>query len=147
MISLRSYRPLDEDFIYHSWLASLDRSVRGVNNAIRPIIDSCVKSGHVLVACSEEDSDHILGWIAWGEPEESDKSLLYVFVKKPLRGNGIASNLFHSVFPAQIQPVPTAFWSFWFQRYELKRKWNLKYNALLLPVMLHGLSNGPTEAE
>lgn len=140
MINLRPYRSLDEDFIYHSWLASLDRSIRGVNDTVRPLIDDCVFSKRIVVACSEEAPDHILGWLAWGLSDDSSPALLYIFVKKPLRNNGIGTRLLREIFPDG--QVLTAFWSFWIQRYGLKQKWDLKYNALLLPVMLHGLRDG-----
>lgn len=146
MFSFRAYRPLDEDFIYHSWLASLDRSIRGVNSAVRPLIDSCVSEKRILVACSEDDSDHILGWLAWGDFDD-EPVLLYVFVKRHLRGGGLATGLFTKAFSRRPDTVLAAFWSFWVQRYDLKRKWNLKYNALLLPVMLDGLRDGKAEAK
>ena len=138
MISLRPYRPLDEDFLYHSWLSSLDRSIRGVNNAVRPLIDHCVGSGGVLVACSEDDLDHILGWLAFSELDGS-RVLHYAFVKKSMRGNGVGTRLVQEVFDSS--PIPSSFWSFWLQRYDLKRKWGLKYNAMLLPVILSEISD------
>ena len=73
--------------------------------------------------------------------------LLYVFVKKPLRNHGIGGKLVkgQGVFPDD-ESVPTAFWSFWCQKYNLKKKWGLKFNSLLLPVLVDKL-NGKTEAK
>ena len=139
MILLRTYRELDEDFLYHSWLSGLDRSIRGVNRAVRPLIDSCVREGNVLVACSDEDPDHIIGWIAWSYLDGSPV-LHYVFVKKSMRANGVGTKLVKEVFTET--PVSSSFWSFWLQRYDLKRKWGLKYNAMLLPVLLSEFRDG-----
>ena len=146
MINIRSYKPLDEDFVYHSWLASIDYSIPGVQPMTRLVIDSCVESGTILVACSEDSDDHILGWASYTE-ELGFPVLLYVFVKKPLRNHGIGGKLVkgQGVFPDD-ESVPTAFWSFWCQKYNLKKKWGLKFNSLLLPVLVDKL-NGKTEAK
>jgi GNAT superfamily N-acetyltransferase len=142
MISLRAYRRLDEDFVYHSWLASLDRSIRGVNDAVRPVVDESVKQGRIVIACSEEDEDHILGWLSWGELD-GKPVLLYLFVKKSLRGNGIGTRMLREVFPSG--EVLTAFWSFWIQRYHLKEKWSLRYNAMIFPILLKECLDGEAE--
>jgi len=138
MIKIRDYKPLDEDFIYHSWLSSIDHNIPGVQTMTRLVIDSCVENGTILVACSDEDPDHILGWLSYtvklGFPV-----LLYVFVKKKLRNHGIGGSLLSEKFPEET--VPTAFWSFWCQKYNLKKRWGLKFNSLFLPVLvdrLHG---------
>ena len=149
MISLRPYRPLDEDFLYHSWLSSLDRSVKGVNNAVRPLIDKVVSDGTILVACSEEDSDHILGWAAWTIVAD-EPVFLYLFIKKGMRSNGLGSRLFSEAFREKLGiegPVSCAFWSFWVQRYSLKQQWGLRYNALFLPVILSELCNAKAKTE
>ena len=138
MIKIRDYKPLDEDFIYHSWLSSIDHNIPGVQTMTRLVIDSCVENGTILVACSDEDPDHILGWLSYTE-KLGFPVLLYVFVKKKLRNHGIGGSLLSEKFPEET--VPTAFWSFWCQKYNLKKRWGLKFNSLFLPVLvdrLHG---------
>jgi GNAT superfamily N-acetyltransferase len=145
MIAIREYKSLDEDFIYHSWLASVDHSVPGVKKITRRIIDRCVKSRTVLIACEEKDQDHILGWIAYGD-DFNFPVLHYVFVKKNLRRNGVGTRLLRAAIPqtSTTEPTLASFWSFWCQRFDLKRKWNIKFNSLLLPVLVD-MSYGETE--
>tara|TARA_Y100000310_G_scaffold96532_1_gene94267 strand:- start:292 stop:738 length:447 start_codon:yes stop_codon:yes gene_type:complete len=143
MIKIRNYKPLDEDFIYHSWLSSIDYNIPGVQPMTRLVIDSCVDNGTILIACSDEDSDHILGWLSYSE-EIGFPVLLYIFVKKKLRNHGIAERLFRTKFSAGT--TPTAFWSFWCQKYNLKKKWGLKFNSLYLPVLVDKL-HGKTESK
>ena len=139
MIKIRDYKPLDEDFIYHSWLSSIDYNIPGVQTMTRLVIDSCVENGTILVACSVEDRDLFLGWLSYSE-KLGFPILLYAFVKKKLRNHGIGHKLIKGQFPDD-ESVPTAFWSFWCQKYNLKKKWGLKFNSLFLPVLvdrLHG---------
>tara|TARA_R100001480_G_scaffold50667_3_gene63972 strand:+ start:330 stop:779 length:450 start_codon:yes stop_codon:yes gene_type:complete len=143
MIKIRDYKPLDEDFVYHSWLSSIDHSVPGVQRTTRSVIDSCVHGRTILVACSDEDEDHILGWLSYSE-EFGTPVLLYVFVKKKLRNHKIGKQLMQKQFPGK-ETVPTAFWSFWCQKYNLRKKWGLKFNSLYLPVLVDKL-HGETEA-
>tara|TARA_Y100000310_G_scaffold80988_1_gene77629 strand:+ start:381 stop:830 length:450 start_codon:yes stop_codon:yes gene_type:complete len=144
MIKIRKYKPLDEDFIYHSWLSSVDYSIPGVQRVTRLVIDSCVENGTILVASSDEDEDHILGWLSYTE-ELGFPVLLYVFVKKKLRNHGIGYRLMREQFPNE-ETVPTAFWSFWCQKYNLKKRWGLKFNSLYLPVLVDKL-HGEAEPE
>lgn len=138
MYDLRDYRSLDEDFIYHSWLSSIDHNV-GFRKVTRLIADHCVKAGTIRVACSEEDPDHILGWLAYSDllPE---RVLVYFFTKKNLRNNGIATNLFRDVFVPELgKEIPSAYWSFWCQRYDLRKRWGVRFNSCVLPVMVERL--------
>ena len=138
MIEIRAYKPLDEDFIYHSWLASIDYNVPGIKKTTRIVIDKCVEDGTILIASSVEDPDHILGWASYTDMLGAyGRVLLYVFTKKHLRNGGVGGDLVRSLVPAG--QVPAASWSFWCQKYNLKKKWNLKYNSLLLPVIVDGL--------
>ena len=132
---IREYKALDEDFLYHSWLSSIDYDVPGIRGAVREVIDRCVDDVTIMVATSEDDEDHILGWLAYSN-ESKTKSLLYVFVKKHLRNHGIGGGLVEEVFKDK-GPIPTVFWSFWAQKFNLKKKWGLKYNSLLLPALIH----------
>lgn len=134
MIKIRAYRPLDEDFIYHSWISSVDYNIPGVKRVTRLVIDNCVKDGTILIACSDEDSDHILGWLSYTKML-SAPTLLYIFVKKHLRNHGIGGHLLRDRFPEK-DFVPTASWSFWCQKYNLKKSWGLKFNSLFLPVIV-----------
>lgn len=147
MIKIRAYKPLDEDFIYHSWLSSVDYNIPGVQKVTRLVIDSCVRDGTILVACSDEDTDHILGWLSYSE-RLGFPIALYTFVKKHLRNHGIGAKLIKSKF--EEDTIPTAYWSFWCQKFSLKKKWGLKFNSLFLPVLvdkLHGEAKSITRNE
>ena len=144
MIKIRPYKALDEDFVYHSWLSSVDYNIPGVQKVTRLVIDSCVESGTIHIACSEEDPDHILGWMASSEML-GFPVLLYIFVKKNLRNAGIGTRLIGTRF-VNMDTIPAAFWSFWCQKYNLKKKWGLKFNSLYLPVMVDKL-HGKTESK
>ena len=65
----------------------------------------------------------------------SAPTLLYVFVKKHLRKHGIGGRLIGAQFPDS-EFVPTASWSFWCQKFNLKKRWGLKFNSLFLPVIV-----------
>tara|TARA_R100001480_G_scaffold28471_2_gene38870 strand:- start:2530 stop:2988 length:459 start_codon:yes stop_codon:yes gene_type:complete len=145
MIKIRDYKPLDEDFIYHSWLSSIDYNIPGVQRMTRLVIDSCADDVTILVACSDEDPDHILGWMSYTE-KLGFPVLLYAFVKKKLRNHGIGKQLIGTGLFPDGEPVPTAFWSFWCQKYNLKKKWGLKFNSLFLPILVDKL-HGETEAQ
>ena len=134
MINVRKMRSLDEDFIYHSWLSSLDRHVPGCRRMARTLIDHCVKEGTIHVACSDDD-DHILGWLAYGD-DFNFPVLHYVFVKKDLRDHKVGKTLLNTCLPQGSDPILTSFWSYWCRKYGLKHKWNLKYNSLLLPSLI-----------
>lgn len=139
MYDLREYRPLDEDFIYHSWLSSIDHNVDGFRSTTRLVINHCVENKTVKVACSEEDPDHILGWLAYSDLL-SDRVLTYFFTKKNLRNNGIATNLFKEAFTPELgKEIPAAYWSFWCQRYDLRKKWGVRFNSCVLPVLVERL--------
>jgi len=138
MIKIRKYKALDEDLIYHSWLSSVDYNIPGVQKVTRLVIDSCADDGTILIACSDEDEDHILGWLSYSE-RLGFPVALYTFVKKHLRNHGIGAELIKSQF--KDDTIPAAYWSFWCQKYNLKKKWGLKFNSLYLPVLvdkLHG---------
>ena len=98
MIKIRNYKPLDEDFVYHSWLSSVDYNIPGVQRVTRLVIDSCVDNATILIACSDEDTDHILGWMSYSK-EIGFPVLLYIFVKKNLRNPGIGGSLLSEKFP------------------------------------------------
>lgn len=145
MIEIREYKPLDEDFIYHSWLSSVDHNIPGVKRITRRIIDGCVKDETIVVACSKEAPDHIMGWLAYGD-DFNFPVLHYVFVKKDMRKGGVGTRLVRAAIPQTsiANPTLTSFWSFWCQKFGLKQKWNIKFNSLLLPVLVD-VSHGKTE--
>ena len=139
MYQLREYRPLDEDFIYHSWLSSIDNNVDGFRDTTRLVIDHCVATNSLIVASSEEDSDHILGWLAYTDLMP-DRVLLYSFVKKPLRKNGIATKLYREKFSARPgKEIPAAYWSFWCQKFDIRKRWGARFSSSLLPVLVEKL--------
>jgi GNAT superfamily N-acetyltransferase len=45
---------------------------------------------YIAVACSEDDPDQIIGWVAW---EPDSPRLLFLYVKSPFRRFGIATAL------------------------------------------------------
>ena len=139
-IELRGFRPLDEDFIYHSWLSSIRNEYPGSEKVTRLLIDKLLPTGEceVLVACEEEEPDHILGWLVAGEVPDAAKALHFVFVKRAFRRGGLGTALVNKVFGKdRSEKVLCSYWTFQAQQYSLKDKWRLKYNAFLLPAALN----------
>lgn len=145
MPKVRPVKSLDEDFVYHSWLSSVDRHIPGTKDMTRTLIDHCMKERTIHVACADDDDDHILGWLAHGD-DFSFPVLHYVFVKKQLRNHGIGKTLLTACLPQGSEPILTSFWSFWCQKFDLRDKWNLKHNSLILPTLVE-MIHGQAESE
>ena len=132
---IRKIQPLDHDFVYHSWLHSVKCPTKMVTTMTRKLIDDVILKGHVAVYCSEDDPDHIIGWLSWGKLENTPL-LHFVFVKKDFRDNHIGTDLVRSVFPHETSTIFTTFWSFHVQQIKAKDKWGLKFRSHLLPTVI-----------
>lgn len=97
---LRAGRPRDEALVYASWIAS-DRFSRAgyANRRVyedeqrRTIRELLARDGTtLLIAHDPEDDDAIIGW-ALVEPNVSPPVVHYVYVKKAIRGTGVARAL------------------------------------------------------
>lgn len=103
MIKIRPYRPEDFNFVANSYL----KSYRGSPEAKHKINDiyypehkerlAKMLTGTVLVACSTEDDDHILGYVAASAGKWN--ILHYVYVKFPARQWGIGRKLVEAALP------------------------------------------------
>jgi GNAT superfamily N-acetyltransferase len=63
---------------------------------VRRSITSILARGNLTVACSPEDPDQILGWVAW----EDGGTVHYVYVKDPWRQDGLGRELVEHVIGA-----------------------------------------------
>jgi GNAT superfamily N-acetyltransferase len=104
--------PGDLPYVYSTWLRDLRDADGGplpddlFFMAHRGFIDQLLADESVvaLVACAAEAPDEILGYCV-AEPGET---LLWVQVKKPLRGRGLAKRL---LVEAKVPPGTAAAWS------------------------------------
>lgn len=94
---LRAAEPTDLAFIASSWRRNYDsaentRCPGGIAEYIETqgaVIDQCLRSSNVVVACPPERREQILGWMCWrGGPV-----IHYVYVKPYYRGAGIGARL------------------------------------------------------
>ena len=103
--SLRSYRAEDFNFIANSYLKSYRRSpeVRHMLNEVyyptfTQRLEYMLKTSTILVACSNEDPSHILGYAIVNKDHTWD-ILHYVYVKYTFRRMGVATELVKHLCP------------------------------------------------
>lgn len=98
---IRPARESDLGSVYTDWLKAHRGSfaARGAWNSLyfsdegqRGVIHGCVQRGRVLVACSPDDDDQILGW-ACDEIAGGRQVLHYVYVKHMWRKGGLCKAL------------------------------------------------------
>ena len=133
---IRSIRKIDEDFIYHSWLHSVRCPTKAVSAMTRSLIDSLVEDKTISIWCPDDDENHIIGWMAYGQIEETPL-LHYTFVKKSFRNNGVGTDLIKSIYPDRSNQVFCTFWSHNLQTMNARDKWNIKFVANLLPAVIY----------
>lgn len=98
-VTLREATEKDVPFIFSAWLKSF-RNNPWVKTAPNPVyykyqhelIERLLSRSSVVVACSEEDSDQILGFMVF-EERGGCNVVHYVYVKQPYRKLQIASQL------------------------------------------------------
>ena len=132
---IRKVKPLDEDFVYHSWLHSVKCPTKTVTRMTRCLIDNVIKEEAISVWCPDDDPNHIIGWIAHGKLEDTNL-LHFIFVKKNFRKNGIANDLLRHVYP-EGTPVFCTFWSWHMQQLDARKKWGAKFVGNLLPSVIY----------
>ena len=138
---IRPLKQLDEDFIYHSWIHSVKCPTKAVSSMTRAVIDHAVQNGGVQVFCMPDDPDHIIGWVARGDLEETPL-LLYLFVKKDFRKEGIGTELLNAAFPERVldgETVFSCYWSYHMQKMDARKKWGVKFVSNLLPAHIYTL--------
>tara|TARA_R100000329_G_scaffold75986_1_gene65548 strand:+ start:259 stop:717 length:459 start_codon:yes stop_codon:yes gene_type:complete len=145
---IRGIRPIDHDFVYDSWIRSVKCPTKAVTAMTRHLIDKVIEDDKVLIYCDRDDADHILGWIAYGQIEET-KLLHFLFVKKSFRGNGIGSEMLNEVYPDTVRnrdnPVFCSYWSFHMQKMDARSKWHTRFVSSLLPAFIFELMSSPEE--
>lgn len=94
-MKVRELRQADEPFIFSSWLKSYRKHpsvITQPNNKYfknyHTVIEFFLQTGKVLVCCSSEDENEILGWACL-----KDSKPVYVYVKQALRRLGVGSLL------------------------------------------------------
>ena len=99
MIAVRHAVSDDLDFIIHSFLLGFwgSPAVRGMDRdayfvMMRPRFKAALANQHtqVLVACAEDDPNTLLGWVAF-----HGDTLLWAYVRKPMRGTGCFRSMIH----------------------------------------------------
>jgi len=145
---IRNLSPIDEDFIYDSWIRSVKCPTKAVTDMTRCLIDHVIGEGNIRVYCDDDDHDHILGWIAHGQIEATPL-LHFLFVKKSFRGNGIGYDLLSDVYPEdkrdKSSPVFCSYWSFHMQQMDAKNKWHTRFVSNLLPAFIFSILTGKEE--
>jgi len=132
---IRPLKQLDEDFIYHSWIHSVKCPTKAVSSMTRAVIDEVVKSKDILVFCPDDDPDHIIGWIAHGQLEDTPL-LHFIFVKKDFRKEGIGTELIKAAF-TDIDTIFSCYWSYHMQQMNARQKWGVKFISNLLPAFVY----------
>ena len=143
---IRSIKKIDEDFIYHSWLHTVNCPTKTVSAMTRCLIDRLVEDGKVKIWCPDDDENHILGWMAYGKLDKTPL-LHFMFVKKKFRNNGVGRELLDSVYPDRDNTVFCTFWTKHFQEKDLRGKWNVKFTSTLLPSVMFDMLKPPREDE
>lgn len=91
--SLRVGRPADLAYVVDSWVKrGRDRGERLSDATARVRAILADEGTELRIACLPDDPDAILGWAAVAPP-----SLHYVYVRKELRGQGLARALLHGI--------------------------------------------------
>ena len=110
MFTYRPYEPQDVNFIQSSWGSSYYKGGEfhkwltpdTFHNYHRPIREKILSQPTlaIIVCCSSEDKNQIIGWIAVEPLYMTDKFIVhYVYVKQLYKGEGIAKDLFHRSVP------------------------------------------------
>lgn len=106
----RAYSEMDVPFIQNSWGTSyyhgLDShkllSSDEFHKRHRPIRERFLNNpdATIIVCCSKEDKDLIIGWIGVEKPETSRGLILhYLYVKHAFKNEGIATELLQMALP------------------------------------------------
>ena len=135
---IRPIEKIDEDFIYHSWLHSVKCPTKAVSSMTRFLIDSLVADKNIAIWCPDDDKNHIIGWMAYGEIEDTPL-FHYMFVKKSFRNNSVGKELLYNVYPDRDLQVFCTYWSHHMQTINARNKWNVKFASNLLPAVIHNL--------
>lgn len=95
---VRTFRDTDIGLICDSLFKCMRKSDLGrwlddrvYDEQLAPVMKQHVLSGQVLIACHPDDPDVIFGWMSHEASE-----LRFVYVKRTLRGCGIATELLES---------------------------------------------------
>tara|TARA_R110002012_G_scaffold275450_3_gene462047 strand:+ start:801 stop:1286 length:486 start_codon:yes stop_codon:yes gene_type:complete len=139
---IRNAESIDMDFVYDSWIRSVKCPTKAVANMTRCLIDHVFDNKKVKIYCDDDDRDHILGWIAYGQIEDTPL-LHFLFVKKNFRENGIGYKLLEDVYPESKRnkntPVFCSFWSFHMQKMNARGKWHTRFVSNLLPACIFNI--------
>ncbi len=134
----------DAPFVVDSWARSFLHSpqARNVSDDVykleqRSRIDRIVKKSVNLVLCSEDDPNHVSGFVIF-EPPKNETALAilhYLLVHANLQGNGLGSKLFNVVRETSIEPSNPIWITHWtIPMKNVISKWNLIFNPYLLEV-------------
>ncbi len=108
----RPFTPDDLNFVSNSWGSSYYKGANYHKHFSpdefhahhRPIRDRFFKNdcGAIIVCCSKEDPNIIIGWIAVEKPKNASGLILhYLYVKQAFKGWGIARELIGAALPSR----------------------------------------------
>lgn len=137
-IFIRDYGENDKPFVMNSWIKSYrDANIQSlkINKKLlyhnqKDLINSILTHSVTLVACADDDEDHILGWLNY---EAYGKLCIihYVYVKHPFRMLDIANTLKSHIHIGLDRPfILCSHKTRYFD--VLQKKWNLIYNPYVL---------------
>ena len=91
-LSTRAACPDDRRFIFSTWLLSSRAYLKRITwEQRREVVEALLGACTCLVVCPKDDPDIILGWSAW-----LGGTMMWVYVQKDARGNGICDRLIRS---------------------------------------------------
>lgn len=101
-IVFRQANKEDINFIFNAWLKSFRNSMFAskLSNTVyfsehHKIVEKLITNSNVIVACPEDDTTNIIGFIC-ASTVEGVKCFHYVYVKQSFRNLGIAKMLLHA---------------------------------------------------
>lgn len=104
-VTTRAMKESDIPFIYSSYLKSY-RNAPGANHMVNDVyypeykarMEKMLSSSNVLVACSSEDPDQILGYVIYDSAFQWT-IIHYLYIKFPFRQMKLASGLINLIHP------------------------------------------------
>lgn len=140
-MTIRPMKPSDYNFIYSSWLTSYKRSTShhlGFDifcDNHKKIIETLLAKGSGLVACDDEDPEHMYGYVIY-DPRYSKGLAVahYILVKKNFQSLGIGRSLWVAMLEAcrHISSVPVVATHATDDAIGLKKVHNWIYNPYIL---------------
>ena len=136
-VRLRPATPEDVNFIFSSWLKSFRNSLSAskIANPVyfsehHKLIEQLLRSSKVIIACNNDDSNQLYGYVVAGEVE-GIFALHFLYVKHTFRRLGIGRILLNA-FPRE--PGAAGIYTHYTRNMEdIAPKFELMYQPYVLP--------------